>query len=127
MPNEAIRGNSLRSSSLVSDIGVELEGRQVVEYRCSHCVAVLAIPFAIEAESPAQWPCSRCGHEAWKDGAEHVSLTPEKVGKTPFEMLLERRSRDDLEEILTERLIYLRSRRGLDAEAFASSGTSKTR
>ena len=120
MSNEAIRGNSLRSTSMGTDVGVELEERQVVEYRCSQCDAVLSIPFAMEAEAPDAWTCSRCGHEAWRDGADRAALVPDKVGKTPFEMLLERRSREELEEILTERLAYLRSRRGLDVEPFAS-------
>ena len=120
MSNEAIRGKSLRTTSLLSDIGVELESRQVVDYQCSQCSAVLAIPFAHDAEAPGQWTCSRCGHEAWRSGVDHVAAEPEKVGKTPFEMLLERRSREELEEILRERLAYLRSRRGLDAESFAN-------
>lgn len=120
MSSEAIRGNSLRSSSLISDAGVELENRQVIEYACSNCSSVLAIPFSVEAEVPHQWTCSRCGHEAWQVGVAHEQPVAEKTGKTPFEMLLERRSRDELEEILRERLAYLRSRRGLDADSFAS-------
>jgi len=120
MTNDAIRGNSLRTSSLISDSGVELEGRQLVSYHCSNCSAVLAIPFALEAELPDHWSCTRCGHEAWREGVTPVVEEHDRVGKTPFEMLLERRSREELEEILNERLTYLRARRGLDAEPSAS-------
>ncbi len=120
MSNEPIRGHSLSMSSLLSDQGVELESRQVVSYACSKCESTLNIPFAVEAEAPDQWTCPRCGHEAWREGVKHAEVEPEKVGKTPFEMLLERRSRDELEEILQERLTYLRSRRGLADESFAS-------
>jgi hypothetical protein len=120
MSNEPIRGHSLSSASLMTDAGVELEARQVVSYQCSKCDSVLSIPFALEADVPDHWTCSRCGNDAWRDGADRTSVAPEKVGKTPFEMLLERRSREELEEILQERLSYLRSRRGLVDESFAS-------
>lgn len=120
MTNDAIRGNSLRTTSLVSDSGVELEDRQLVSYQCTHCSSVLSIPFSVEAEVPDQWSCTRCGHDAWKEGVTPVvEEEHERVGKTPFEMLLERRSRDELEEILNERLSYLRARRGLDANSSA--------
>ena len=120
MSNEPIRGRSLSSASLLNDQGVELEARQVVTYECSSCSSELHVPLAHDAEAPDQWTCSRCGNEAWRKGVTPTEAEPEKVGKTPFEMLLERRSREELEEILQERLTYLRSRRGQVDESFAS-------
>lgn len=120
MSNQAIRGTSLNSSSMSSDVGVELEGRQVIEFNCSSCSATLHIPFALEVELPEKWTCTKCGHDAWRPGATEKVDPSEKTGKTPFEMLLERRSREELEEILQERLSYLRARRGLETETYAS-------
>jgi ribosomal protein L37AE/L43A len=120
MSNQAIRGTSLNSSSMSSDVGVELEARQIIEFNCSSCNTTMRIPFALEVELPEKWTCSKCGHEAWRPGITATVDPTEKVGKTPFEMLLERRSREELEEILQERLSYLRARRGLETETYAS-------
>jgi ribosomal protein L37AE/L43A len=115
MSKEAIRGHSLNSQSLITAEGVELEPRQLVVYSCLKCQSTLRIPLAIGAEVPDRWDCSNCGASAWRDGSTVVADEEEKTGKTPFEMLLERRTRAELEVILEERLSYLRTRRGLDA------------
>jgi ribosomal protein L37AE/L43A len=115
MSKEAIRGHSLNSQSLISASGVDLEARQLVSFTCQKCTSLIRVPLALDAEIPDRWDCSNCGASAWRDGATVVADPDEKVGKTPFEMLLERRTRAELEVILEERLAYLRSRRGLDA------------
>jgi hypothetical protein len=41
-----------------------------------------------------------------------IDRSGEKVARTHWDMLLERRTRAELEELLEERLQYLRARRG---------------
>ena len=129
MSREPIRGTSLGSRSLSSDIGIELEDRVVTRFTCSHCTSGFTVPFAIEADIPDVWPCSHCGSEATRDGIKVTSTVgePEKTGKTPYEMLLERRTPAELELILEERLSYLRARRGLDHDAGMSKNTAQSR
>ena len=63
---------------------------------------------SIEADIPANWECSRCGAEALSvDGIKPVEKV-EKPVRTHWDMLLERRSVKELEEILAERLGLLR-------------------
>ena len=129
MSREPIRGTSLGSRSLTSDVGIELEDRVVTTFSCSQCESGFTVPFAAEAEIPDAWVCSSCGAEAIRAGAKvkSGSQEPEKVGKTPYEMLLERRSVDELELILEERLSYLRARRGLDQDAGKKKNTAQSR
>jgi len=114
MSKDSIRGHSLNSQSLISSEGIDLEARQLISFSCHKCNSSIRVPLAIEAEIPDRWDCSNCGASAWREGAVVVEDAEEKVGKTPFEMLLERRTRAELEVILEERLAYLRTRRGLD-------------
>ncbi|NYD66133.1 hypothetical protein BJ972_000652 [Agromyces atrinae] len=71
--------------------------------------------FASDAELPDVWECRTCGHEATRlVDAKPVEIdrSGEKVARTHWDMLLERRTRAELEELLEERLAYLRARRG---------------
>jgi hypothetical protein len=70
--------------------------------------------FAAEAEIPQTWQCKSCANDGilLADGKEVVLENVEdKTPRSHWEMLLERRSRDELEEILQERLEYIRARR----------------
>ena len=63
---------------------------------------------SMEADVPAVWECPRCGAEALStSGIERVQK-PEKPVRTHWDMLLERRSEKELEDILKERLDLLR-------------------
>jgi hypothetical protein len=73
--------------------------------------------FAADAENPDAWTCTSCGGSATlgEPGAAARLATAaedDKIARTPFDMLLERRTREELEVILQERLQYLRARRG---------------
>jgi ribosomal protein L37AE/L43A len=120
--NDRIRGARLGAQSLESDAAIDYSMRKNVDYVCGHCGAETSLIFATDAESPYLWDCSRCSEQATLKGAKPPAEDATKAvkeAKTPFEMLLERRSRDELEEILTERLAYLRSRRGAGLEDLA--------
>ena len=63
---------------------------------------------SVEADVPAVWECPRCGAEGLsKDGLTREAKA-EKPVRTHWDMLLERRSIKELEDILTERLELLR-------------------
>jgi hypothetical protein len=73
------------------------------------------VPFADDAEPPATWECRLHGNESKLfDG---VDLEPKKIKppRTHWDMLLERRSIPELEELLDERLAELRGRRSRSA------------
>jgi hypothetical protein len=57
------------------------------------------------------WEC-RCGAEAKLVGGTEPEAKPAKHQRTHWDMLLERRSIPELEELLEERLTLLRAARG---------------
>ncbi|MFM7598195.1 MAG: RNA polymerase-binding protein RbpA, partial [Actinomycetota bacterium] len=72
---------------------------------------VTTVPFSAEAEEvPVLWEC-RCGAEALQRSASRPDDKPGRHVRTHWDMLLERRTIDDLEELLDERLDLLRSGR----------------
>jgi hypothetical protein len=111
MADGALRGTRLGSTSYESDEGVELAARRMTTYDCPEGHAT-TLPFAEEAEIPYDWECATCGRAATlRDGVE-PDRKPEKPVRTHWDMLLERRSILELEELLEERLALLRERRG---------------
>ncbi len=124
MSKETLRGSRLGSQSLESDTAIDYSNRKSVEYDCVACGTTTSLIFAVEADAPYTWDCSGCPEQATLRGGtaptgEDIKVV--KESKTPFEMLLERRSRDELEEILKERLAYLRQRRGAGLEDLEAS------
>jgi hypothetical protein len=70
--------------------------------------------FASGAELPQTWECKVCSKTAvLMENGEQVllDLAEEKTPRSHWQMLLERRSIEELEEILEERLQDLRARR----------------
>jgi hypothetical protein len=65
------------------------------------------MPFSVEADVPAVWEC-RCGAEAVIRDGEKPEAKPTKHQRTHWDMLLERRTIEDLEILLQERLELLR-------------------
>lgn len=110
---ESMRGMRLGSQSLESDRGVELASRQNCDFRCQvgHSFTVV---FSSEAELPQTWECSECGSIAIRleNGVEIevVGLEMEEK-RSHYDMVLERRTRDELEELLAEVLAEMRERR----------------
>lgn len=107
--SETLRGTRLGARSYENDLHVELAPRQVAVYDCPNGHTV-TMPFSVEADVPATWEC-RCGAAALlRDGAL-PETKPAKHVRTHWDMLLERRSIDDLEILLEERLDLLRADR----------------
>ncbi len=117
MADRSLRGMRLGTQSLQSEVGVEFSPRKKSIYRTVDGTE-FEVTFAADAEVPQQW-------ESPKTGQEGILLTSEgnpvvldevetKVPRTHWDMLLERRTRGELEELLQERLTVLRARRGQD-------------
>lgn len=107
MSDRSMRGTRLGAQSLESDTGVQPAARQDIRYTCPNGHTVV-VPMSVEAEVPALWEC-RCGSMALREDAEIPQAKPTKPARTHWDMLMERRTTAELEELLAERLELLRS------------------
>ncbi|WP_026917956.1 RNA polymerase-binding protein RbpA [Gordonia shandongensis] len=109
MADRVLRGSRLGAVSYETDRDHDLAPRRMVQYRTDNG-EIFEIPFADDAEVPATWPCKNGMEGKLIDG----DAPEEKKGKPPrthWDMLLERRSEEDLEVLLAERLDLLKQRR----------------
>lgn len=107
MADRALRGMKIGANSLESDVGVEFAPRMEARYHCPNGHSIV-LPFAVGAAVPALWEC-RCGAEALLQDATRPEPKPARRQRTHWDMLLERRTVPELEELLAERLDLLRS------------------
>ncbi|MFT4156664.1 MAG: RNA polymerase-binding protein RbpA [Microbacterium sp.] len=115
MADRSLRGIRLGAQSLQSEEGVVFMERRETTYSCDACGNDTTLMFAADAEPPQTWECRTCGADArLKVDGEAVTLdtTDEKAARTHWDMLMERRTHAELEELLEERLAFLRERRG---------------
>ena len=110
MADRSLKGTGLGAKSFEDEAGVEFAARQEVGYDCPR-EHHFTLVFAAEADIPSVWECPRCGAE----------LKEEKAPRTHWDMLRERRSIAELEELLAERLSQLRSGE-LGSTALSSRG-----
>jgi hypothetical protein len=103
-----LRGSRLGGTSFEDESGVEFAPRQRVIYDCPNGHE-FDIPMAAEADIPFIWECPRCGAESRQRDGQAPEAKAEKPARTHWDMLLERRSIPELEDILSERLELLRS------------------
>lgn len=115
MADRSLRGMRLGAQSLQSDEGVHFVARQFRRYVTDRGEE-FEIPFAAEAEVPQTWESPKTGDQGrlldHRGSFVPFAESEEKPSRTHWDMLLERRSREELEEILQERLRILRARRG---------------
>ena len=114
MSERSLRGTQLGSRSLETEEGVEPAPRQMVEFECEDGTR-FKVPFSIEAEVPSTWDSGIHGVGV-RVGVNEPDGEPVKHVRSHWDMLLERRSMEDLEEVLAERLELLRARRRAEAE-----------
>jgi hypothetical protein len=110
MAERSLRGTNLNWLSFESDEGVAFSERQIVKYVCPEG-HVSELPFSVEADVPSLWEC-RCGRNAKLADGPEPELKASKPQRTHWDMLLERRTIPELEELLEERLAILREKRG---------------
>jgi len=115
MADRSLRGMRLGTQSLQSEEGVEFSPRKRSTYRAKDGTE-FDVMFAADAEVPQQWESPKSGREGillTSDGELVVlDASDVKVPRSHWDMLLERRTRPELEELLQERLDFLRSRKG---------------
>jgi len=108
MADRSLRGTGLGSKSFEDEAGVEFAPRREVGFDCPR-EHHFTLVFAEEAEIPSVWECPRCGAEALRSDGQRAEAKEEKPTRTHWDMLRERRSIAELEDLLAERLDLLRS------------------
>lgn len=108
MAERSLRGARLGAQSFEDERGVEMAPRQQVEYALEDGTT-FTVTMSDEAEVPAEWEDPRTGQIGRLVGGGEPEVKDVKPVRTHWDMLLERRSVDELEEILTERLELLRA------------------
>ena len=111
MSDRVLRGSRLGSVSYESDRHTEFAPRSVTSYDCSRGHET-TVPFAAEADIPFTWECKVCGGTALRRDAEQPEAKAVKPARTHWDMLLERRTVEELEEVLNERLAVLHEHQG---------------
>ncbi|HYS33291.1 MAG TPA: RNA polymerase-binding protein RbpA [Streptosporangiaceae bacterium] len=111
MAERALRGTRLGATSYENDRNTDLAPRQEVAFECPKGHR-FSVPFAAEAEVPAKWECRICGATASTASGDQATAAKVKAPRSHWDMLMERRSISDLEEVLAERLAIIRGQRG---------------
>ncbi len=114
MADRVLRGSRLGTVSYETDRDHDLAPRRPVLYACpkGHDFTV---SFADDAEPPMIWECRLHGSESRLCDGVEPEQKKTKPPRTHWDMLLERRSIPELEELLDERLTELRGRRSRSA------------
>ncbi|GAA8847371.1 MULTISPECIES: RNA polymerase-binding protein RbpA [Janibacter] len=110
MAERTLRGTRMVSFSMETTDNVVPSDRQITTYVCDDGHRT-ELPFSVEADIPGTWEC-RCGKLGKLLDGPEPELKPAKHVRTHWDMLLERRSIPELEELLEERLELLRASRG---------------
>ncbi len=124
MSDRVLRGTRLGAVSYESDRHTEFAPRLRTAYDCPNGHET-AMPFAAEADIPPTWECRVCGATALLRDAEQPEAKKGKPARTHWDMLLERRSTDELEEVLAERLAVLHEHQGKVKAALRSERAGK--
>lgn len=110
MADRVLRGSRLGATSYETDRNHDLAPRRSATYLCPRGHE-FSVPLADDAEAPAVWDCRMHGLESELTTGESAEVKPVKPPRTHWDMLLERRSIDELEVILQERLDEIKARR----------------
>lgn len=109
MADRVLRGSRMGAVSYETDRDHDLAPRQMTKYR-TETGEIYEVPFADDAEIPSTWMCKngQLGHLIEGEG---VDAKPTKPARTHWDMLRERRSIEELDVLLEERVEHLRKRR----------------
>ena len=119
MAERALRGTRLGATSYENDRNTDLAPRQDVAFDCPNGHH-FSVPFAAEAELPPTWECRVCGAIAVAATGESPSPKKVKPPRSHWDMLMERRTVEDLEAVLAERLEVIRERRSSERDTSAA-------
>jgi RNA polymerase-binding protein len=109
MAGRAMRGSRLGAVSYETDRHDNLARRQIARYRTENGEE-FDMPFAHDAEIPGSWLCRNGMEGTLIEGGDLAEPKKVKVPRTPWDMLRERRSIEELDELLKERLGIIKSR-----------------
>jgi len=111
MADRALRGMQIGAKSMESEEGVVFADRYTARYLCPNGHD-FEVTLASDATPPATWECT-CGAtaEIVGDVPEDEDQKPAKPVRTHWDMLRERRSIEELEQVLDEQLTLLREGR----------------
>ena len=107
MAERTLRGARLGGQSFEDERGIEFAARQQVGYKCPQGHG-FEITMSLEAEVPAVWECPRCGDTSRRSDGVEPEAKETKTPRTHWDMLRERRSIEELEDLLAERLDEIR-------------------
>lgn len=112
MAERTLRGSRLGSQSLETDSGIQLAPRIEAIYDLPDG-RIIVVPFAADADIPHEWEAIDGTKGILRDaeGEPQEEARPARQPRTHWDMLLERRSREELQDLLDERLELLRARR----------------
>ncbi len=111
MADRVLRGSRLGAVSYETDRNHDLAPRRATRYACPKGHE-FEVPFSDDAEIPPVWECRLHGSESDIIDGGQTGQKETKPPRTHWDMLLERRSVPELEELLNERLNELKARRG---------------
>jgi thioesterase domain-containing protein len=111
MADRQMRGSRLGAVSYEVDRNHNLAPRQMARYRTENGDE-FDMQFADDAETPGTWLCRNGMEGRLVEGGDLAEPKKKvKVPRTHWDMLRERRSIEELEELLKERLEIIKSRR----------------
>jgi len=110
MADRVMRGSRLGAVSYETNRNDNLAPRKTARYRTENGDE-FHMPFAIDAEVPGTWLCRNGMEGTLIEGGDLAEPKKVKVPRTHWDMLRERRSIEELEELLNERLEIIKSRR----------------
>lgn len=103
MADHALRGVGLGSKTFEDEQGIEFADRQVLGFDCPNGHH-FEVTFAFEAELPTEWECKKCGKVSVRSDGVVGEEKQTKPVRTHWDMLRERRSIPELEDIFNEQL-----------------------
>jgi len=114
MADRVLRGSRLGAVSYETDRNHDLAPRRTIRYACPKDHEFV-VPFSDDAEVPAMWECRLHGTASKLIDGTEPEAKKVKPPRTHWDMLLERRSIPELEDLLDERLQELKVRRSRSA------------
>src|ERR1044072_6001366 len=109
MADRVLRGSRLGAVSYETDRTHDLAPRQMARYRRDNGEE-FEVPFVCDAEIPGSW-ARRNGMEGTLIDGDVPEPKKVKPPRTHWDMLLERRSVEELDELLKERLNIIKPQR----------------
>jgi hypothetical protein len=108
MSSRTLNATGLGSKSFENDRTVTLAPRAELGFDCpAH--HHFSIAFSTEATLPGSWECPTCWAPAVRSDGVQAPILPPKPIRTHWDMLRERRSVVELQELLAERVALLRA------------------